>query len=256
MVAKRICMLVLAAAAVFGGCGGKTDTPVVAPDGVSPQLQAVLSYMEGQMASCSIPGGAIAVVRQGKLAEEAGFGVKDGSTPVSPSTLFQTAALSKLVVGATALRLVEQGKLDTSRPVTDYVSLSLAPGFDPGGITMGHLLAHTSGLPDVDTSVLSCPVGAGQLGAWFGATGRPALWTPPGAVWDYSQRGYAVAGWVIENASSQPFEDAVAARVFTPAGMTTATYDPSVVRSGGDYALGHEIRSGRRPRRGGAAGRL
>jgi CubicO group peptidase (beta-lactamase class C family) len=163
-----------------------------------------------------------------------------GGAPVAPSTLFQTAALSKVVVGATALRLVEQGKLDTTRPVTDYVPLSLAPGFDPGGITVANLLAHTSGLPDLDTSQ-ACPVGAGQLGAWFGAAQPPVLWAPPGAVWDYSQRGYAAVGWTIESASSQAFEDAVASRVFGPAGMTTATYEPSVVASRGDYALGHEV---------------
>jgi CubicO group peptidase (beta-lactamase class C family) len=247
MARKNMCTLTLAAAALatFAGCGGKTGSagsPVVAPGGVSANLQSVLTYVEGQMQECSIPGGSIAVVVNGKLTDQAGFGVKDtGGAPVDPSTIFQTAALSKVVVGVTALRLVEQGELDTTTPVTDYVPLTLATGFDASSVTVANLLAHTSGLPDLDTSDLSCAVGPGQLGAFFaGDTGVP-LWAPPGAVWDYSQRGYAAAGWVIENASSQPFESAVAARVFGPAGMTTATYDPSVVMGSGDFALGHEV---------------
>jgi CubicO group peptidase (beta-lactamase class C family) len=226
----------------LGGCGGKTDYPIVAPDGESPSLQSVLAFVEQQTLQCSIPGGAIAVVQNGKIVDQAGFGFKDpGGAPVDPTTLFLSTSLSKVVVGATALALVEEGKLDTSRPVTQYAPLTLAPGFDPSTITVGQLLAHTSGLPDLDASNLSCAVGPGQLGAWLAHNAQEPLWTPPGTVWDYSQRGYAAAGWVIESVSSQAFEDAVAQRVFRPAGMTTATYDPSTVSANGNYATGHEV---------------
>jgi CubicO group peptidase (beta-lactamase class C family) len=230
--------------AALPGCGGKAEvaTPISAPGGVSPTLQGVLSTIEAQMATCSIPGGSIAIVQNGKLTESAGFGWKDtGGGVVEASTLFQTAALSKVVTAVATLRLAEQGKVDLSSPVTAYVPLTLAPGFDPSAITVADLLASTSGLPDFETEDTSCAVGPGQIGAWFAASGPQPLWAPPGAVWDYSQRGFAAAGWVVENASGQRFEDAVAARVFEPAGMTTATYEPSVVLSGDNYAWGHEI---------------
>jgi CubicO group peptidase (beta-lactamase class C family) len=235
------CLLALVATASLAGCEGKT-VDVVAPIGVSPTLQTVLSFVEGQMSTCSIPGGAIAVIQNGVLTDQAGFGARDDDgSPVDPSTLFFTAALSKLVDGVTALRLVEEGKFDTSQPVTRYVPLPLAPDFDPSSITVAELLADTAGLPDLNDSSLSCPVGPGEIGAWFAANAATPLWTPPGAVWNYSQRGMAAAGWAIEEASGQPFETAVASRVFAPAGMTTATYDPSVVTASGDYALGHEL---------------
>ncbi len=234
--------MALVASVAFAGCGGKVAAlPIVTPDGESPSLAPVLSFLEGQMAQCAIGGGAIAVVQNGKLTDQAGLGFRDtGGAQVDPATLFLTGALSKVVLGATALKLVEEGALDTSQAVTTYVPLSLAPGFDPTSITVAQLLAHTSGLPDVHGYV-PCPVGAGQLGAWFAANGSDPLWTPPGAVWNYSQRGYAAAGWVIEQTSSQRFEDAVAQRVFGPAGMTTATYEPGAVAANGDYALGHAV---------------
>jgi CubicO group peptidase (beta-lactamase class C family) len=203
----------------------------------------VLDFVAGQMKSCSIPGGAIAIVENGQFTESEGFGLEDtGGAAVSATTRFQTAALSKVVLGATALALVEKGELDLSQPVTRYAPLTLAEGFDPSSITVQELLTHTSGLPDANTDDMNCAVGPGQLAAWFASQPPQPLWSPPGVVWDYSQRGYMAAAWAIEGASSGRFEDAVSQRVFVPAGMTTATFEPSVVLAG-DYALGHTIDS-------------
>lgn len=238
-------LLATSAALAVAACGGKSAAPMpvttLGPT-ASPTLQASLATIEGQLASCSIPGGAIAVVQHGKLTEAAGFGVKDAEGDgVRPATLFQTASLSKVVVGAAMLGLAEQGKVRLDQPVTDLVALSLAPGFDPHAITVADLLTHTSGLPDFDTGTASCSVGPGAIGQWFADQSPTPLWSAPGAVWDFSQRGYAAAGWIVETASAQPFEAAVASRVFAPAGMTSATYEPAVVLASGDYALGHLI---------------
>ena len=226
----------------LSSCSGKVAPPDM-PAVADPRLQSVLSYVAGQLQQCSIPGGAIAIVENGQFTESVGFGLEDtGGAAVSATTRFQTAGMSKVVLGATALALVEKGKLDLSQPVTLYAPLTLAQGFDPSTVTVQSLLTHTSGLPDLDTDDLACPVGPGQLAAWFSAQPAQPLWSPPGAVWDYSQRGYVAAAWAIEGASSGQFEDAVASLVFGPAGMTTATYDPAVVLAG-DYALGHAINS-------------
>jgi CubicO group peptidase (beta-lactamase class C family) len=226
-----------------GGCGRVQEKATVTmPVVADPRLQAVLSYIAGEMSDCSIPGGAIAIVENGHVTESVGFGVEDTATngPVSATTRFETASLSKVVLGAAALRLVEEGRLDLGKPVTSYVPLTLAPGFDPSSITMTDLLTQTSGLPDARTDDITCGVGAGQLAAWFASQPAQPLWTPPGQVWDFSQRGYAAAGWVIEQASSQSLEDSVTQRVLGPGGMSTATYDPGVALAG-DHAVGHDI---------------
>ena len=226
----------------LSSCSGKVAPPEM-PTVADPRLQSVLSYVAGQMQRCSIPGGAIAIVENGQLTESVGFGQEDtGGTDVSATTRFQTAGLSKVVLGATALALVEKGKLDLSQPVTRYVPLTLAQGFDASTITVQELLTHTSGLPDLDTDDMSCAVGQGQLAAWFGAQPAQPLWSPPGQVWDYSQRGYSAAAWAIEGASAGRFEDAVAQLVFGPAQMTTATFEPDTVLAG-DYAVGHSVDS-------------
>jgi CubicO group peptidase (beta-lactamase class C family) len=228
----------------LAACGGKELTTITSPVPPSPNLEDVLQYIEGQMSSCSIPGGSIAVVVNGKLTDQAGFGVKDPVTgaPVTPASLFQVGGMSRLVLGAAVLASVDRGELDLSHPITDYVPLRLAAGFDPSTVPLGDFVLDTAGLPDLDTEGLSCPVGSSALASWFQSDDAEPLWTPPGSVWDYSRRGQAVAGWALGAASSKPFEDVVASRVFGPAGMTTATYDPSVVALR-DHATGHTIDS-------------
>ena len=211
-------------------CGGRViDDPVTANGKPpSPNLEAVLQYIQGQMASCTIPGAAVAVVQNGKLVDAAGVGVRGtGMTePVTPSTLFLFGGSSEPIVGLTALALAQEGKLDFSRPVTDYVPLKLAPGFDPTSISLDQVLLGTAGLPEFHSSNYAC--GPGDIGSWFAANANLPLWSPPGAVSNFSHLGDGLVGWVIERASSESFADAAAARVLAPAGMTTAPYAPAV----------------------------
>ncbi len=224
----------------LAACNGKEAPIITSPGPLSPNLETVLGFIESQMSSCSIPGGSIAVVQNGKLTDQAGFGLTDPNAghPVTPGTLFQTAGMSQVVLEAAVLATVDQGKLDLSQPITTYVPLELAKGFESSTVSLQELLLDTSGIPDLETQALSCAVGPDALAAWFASDDAEPLWTPPGTVWNYSRRAHAVAAWALGAVSSQPFEDAVASRVFGPAGMKTATYDPSIVLAG-DHAIGH-----------------
>jgi len=215
-------------------------------EAADPRFADVLGYMQRQMAAARVPGGSIAVVVNGKLAFEAGLGVERSGefTAVSSTTLFRAASLSKPILAATALRLVEMGVLELSLPITTYLpSFRLMPPFDAGTVSGQELLDHTAGIPDFDVSQ-NCPVGPGAMEEWFLTAGRGELWTPPGQVWNYSNQGYALAGWMIESAAGMAYEDAVASLVFGPAGMTTATFDPAVAMVE-DHADGHAVQGGK-----------
>ena len=215
-------------------------------EAADPRFADVLAYMQRQMAAGSVPGGSIAVVVDGKLAFQAGVGVERSGelTPVSSTTLFRAASLSKPVLAVAALRLVETGALDLSQPITTYMpSFRLQPPFDAGDISGQQLLDHTAGIPDFDVS-RSCPVGPGAMEQWFLTAGRGELWPPPGEVYGYSNQGYALAGWMIESAAGMPYEDVVTSLVFRPAGMTTATFDPEVAMAE-DHADGHAVQRGK-----------
>lgn len=216
-------------------------------EAADPRFAAVISYLQQQMNDNGIPGAAIGVVENGMLAFQAGVGVKEAGQPdtVQPSTLFRVASLSKMVLAATAMKLVEQGKLDLGEPVTDYIPFTLAPPFDPSTISLHALLTHTSGVPDMDPAI-QCPVGLGQEAAWFAANPPAPLWAPPGAIFDYSNTGYALMGWVIESVTGETYDQAATDLILGLAGMTTATFDPAVAETA-DHAVGLNNPSGALP---------
>jgi CubicO group peptidase (beta-lactamase class C family) len=215
----------------------QTPPPVLATGSSDdPRFAAVVAYMQQQMEDHDIPGGAIAVIDHGQLFAAAGVGTKreGDDDQVTPKTLFRVASLSKLVTAATAMSLTETGQLALDQPVTAYAPLGLAAGFDPASISIASLLDHTSGVPDI-TAATVCSV---DRSTWFAQNAMEPLWAQPGAVWNYSNRGFGVAGWAIEGAAGEPYETVAAERVLGPAGMTTATFDVAAARAS-DHAVGH-----------------
>jgi CubicO group peptidase (beta-lactamase class C family) len=118
------------------------------------------------------------------------------------------------------------------------VPLKLASGFDPTAITLDQVLLATAGLPEFHSTTYAC--GPGTIGSWFSGQPNLPLWSPPGAVCNFSHLGDGLVGWVVEAVTSQTFPEATAQRVLGPAGMKTATYDPSVAMAG-DHAIGQKV---------------
>src|SRR5678815_4081309 len=148
-------------AASFSAC----DKQPVAPSGTTPPQQEIPitgAAMPGMgsfeqsvsdvMQKYSIPGGAIAVVRDGKLIYARGFGYADveNKTPVEPDALFRIASVSKPITSAAVMTLVQDGKLKLDDHVAPLIyDLTPAPGatVDPRWdlITIRNLLDHTGG---------------------------------------------------------------------------------------------------------------
>jgi CubicO group peptidase (beta-lactamase class C family) len=231
----------------LGPADGAT-APDLAPPGPTPAEQMAFDQLvqltRGELQQSGVPGASIAVVLRGDVILTAGVGKRDAAAPdpVTTATRFRVASLSKMIVAAAAMSVVDEGKLDLHAPITDYVPwFQLAGGFDARQITMHHLLTHTAGFP--------CDMfpfcGAGTRGdkqQWFAANPQP-LWAPPGAVFDYSNYGYALAAVVAVTAAGADqadFETFVHDRVFARAGMADATYDSALVDAG-DFAVGHVL---------------
>jgi CubicO group peptidase (beta-lactamase class C family) len=185
-----------------------------------------------------VPGAAVAVVANGELVYQQGFGFKDlaHTVPVAPDTLFGVGSVTKMLVATAALTLVEEGKLDLDAPINQYIpSFSVTSG-DPSAIHVRHLLSHTSGLPDIDAELGSC---SQDLTQWFADEAhRAPILSTPGMLWNYSGRGYMLAGLALEELSGESFEDAMRHRVFEPAGMGQTTFDPQIAKER-DHSFGH-----------------
>jgi CubicO group peptidase (beta-lactamase class C family) len=150
--------------------------------------------------------------------------------------------MSKMIVAATAMSLVDQQKLDLNAPITQYLPwFALANGYDASTITTSLLLSHSSGFP-CDTIGICDSETSGDRKTFFVNYPQP-LWAPPGATYDYSNTGFALAAAVVEAAAGSPegsYEQLAHDRVFTPAGMTTATYDATAVQNG-EHAIGYDL---------------
>lgn len=208
------------------------------------RFQNLIDRAAALMSELQIPGAAIGVLHEGKV-ETAGLGVTSlpNPLPVTPETLFQIGSISKTFLGTAVMRLAAQGRLDLDAPVRSYL-----PGLrlrDPGaqaGVTMRHLLNHTSG----------------WVGDYFDDLGpgddalrrmveerMPELeqTTPLGATFSYNNAGFYLAGRVIELVTGMPFEAAMAELVFRPLGLENSLFDPAEVMLR-RFACGHIVRDG------------
>jgi CubicO group peptidase (beta-lactamase class C family) len=205
----------------------------------------LMSDTQGFLTHAGAPGASIAVVLHGKIAFTAGLGTRNVAkkTPVTTSTLFRVGSMSKMIVAATAMTLVEQGKLDLNAPITKYIPwFKLANGYDASQLTTSLLLSHSSGFPCDTVAIcqLQPVAGNGPRQGFFVANPQP-LWDPPGAVFDYSNAGFALAASVIEGAAGATdgaYETLAHDRVFVPANMTTATFDGKAAVAA-DHATGY-----------------
>ena len=99
----------------------------------------------------NVPGISIAVINDGKIEWARGYGLADVAEdrPVSPTTLFQAASISKPVAAAAALTLVEEGRLELDRNVNDWLVSWRVPDNEhtaKAPVTLRRLVTHSAGL--------------------------------------------------------------------------------------------------------------
>lgn len=150
-----------------------------------------------------VPGAVVGVLDGAGGAEVVATGTRgEGRGPVAEDTVFAAASLTKPVVAASALALVEAGVLELDRPVVSYgVAPAVADDERASAITARTLLAHTSGLLN------------------WREDGPLVLRWAPGDRWGYSGEGYAHLRQVIEHVAGVGLEDHLAATVLGPLGM-------------------------------------
>ena len=172
--------------------------------------QRLDEYVARHMAEMGLPGLTLAIANRDGLLRTSQYGFADvkAGIKVSPDTLFEIGSISKSFVAMTVLQLVEEGKLDLNKPVTEYLPwLKIESKFAP--FTTHHLLSHTAGLSGVPLllRVAFTPLRVG---------------TEPGTHWVYANIGYDLLGLLIEAVDKRPFADAIQQRVFKPLAMNSS----------------------------------
>jgi CubicO group peptidase (beta-lactamase class C family) len=201
-------------------------------------IEEILNALESEVAEAHAPGAAIAIICDGALVLAEGVGLvhADLSDPVTSSTRFQIASATKMFTAAAALTMAEEGLLPLETEVEQVLPHinGSAPFKQPA--TLHHLLSHSAGYPtwfsDGDWSSY-------VLAEFFANNAEYDLWSPPGALYNYSNLGFSLAGLMLEEVDGRTFAELVEARVFAPAGMSTASMHADQVAAEGDFAYGH-----------------
>lgn len=204
--------------------------------------------VEARMARWKVPGVSVTVVDDGKIVWARGYGVvAAGETgPVTASTRFQAASISKPVAAAAAMSLVQDGKLTLDGDVNAVLrswKLPASAFTADRPLTLKDLLSHTGG-----TTVHGFPGYAEgapvptlvQVLKGEAPANTPAVVSEarPGERWKYSGGGYEIVQLMIEDITGETFGQVVRERVLAPIGMTASGYR---LTPPGSYALGHGV---------------
>jgi len=187
---------------------------------LQPLLEQFVQWQE-------IPGLAIGVVENNRLAYAHAFGVKQLGAPAYPLTtrsLFHMASITKPFVATAIMQLVERGAVDLDAPVVKYLPYFRIADDRSNQITVRQMVTHTSGMPDVDDYEWDKPQDDdGALERYVRSLTDQKLLFAPGERVQYSNMAFEVLGDVIAKASGESFDDYVQRHILDPLRMTDST---------------------------------
>lgn len=181
-------------------------------------------------------GAAVAIISGDKTIFAKGFGAANAETNHAPTadTLFQIGSITKTFTALAILSFAEEGKIRLDAPIGDYAK-NLSPKLSK--VTLAQLLSHTAGILDepdeyggADETMM-----ATYLRSWTDDYGL----FEPGQVFSYSNSGFALAGFTLQEAAGKPYVDLMNERVFARLGMTRTTFRPTVAMTY-PLAVGHK----------------
>jgi CubicO group peptidase (beta-lactamase class C family) len=212
-----------------------------------PALAGFDAQMKTFMQARGITAGQLAVTYKGRLVLARGYST-ESTLAVQPTSLFRVASLSKSFTSAAILKLVQDGKLTMTTPVTSILGITPATGLtrDPrwSSITMWRLLQHlggwdrdVSGDPNFKDATISRTLGVPlelRHADVIKYMAGQKLDFAPGSKAAYSNFGYLLAGRVIEKVSGLSYAAYVQQKLLTPLRIKRMALGWSVAKHTGE----------------------
>jgi len=225
------------------------SAPVAAPPTGVPELTKtdVDTWLDGfipyAIHSGDVAGAEVVVVKDGKILTERGFGFADVAKriPVDPErTLFRPGSVSKLFAWTAVMQQVEAGKLDLDADVDRYLDFTISPR-DGKPVTLRNLLTHTAGFEETSKDIMFYDTHhLMPLGTYLKQR-LPRRIYAPGTTPAYSNYGAALAGYIVERVSHEPFDAYIERHILAPLGMNNSTFrQPLPPRLAATMSRGYE----------------
>ena len=193
------------------------------------RADSVDDYIQQQMAEHRIPGVALTIIQAGQPIKTAAYGFADleHRVPVSEETVFEIGSVTKQLTSGGILLLQQEGKLSIDDKISKHIGDIPAPWTN---ITVRHLLTHTSGIKSyTGLSGFELTKRLTQKQFLEAFRDRPLNFVP-GESWNYSNTGYSLLGYIIENVSGRSYWDFMHAKLFGPLKMNATTNrEPTVL---------------------------
>lgn len=209
--------------ALFSAASAQTGQGTPGDQSSNKSLNSKVDQVFAEFDKPDSPGCALAVIKEGQIIYKRGYGMSnlEYDIPISPSSIFHIASISKEFTAMSIVMLANQGKLSLDDDVRKYI-----PEVPDLGerITIRHLIHHTSGLRD-QWSLL-------RLAGWRGddvitegdilelVSRQKALNFKPGEEHLYSNTGYTLLAIIVKRVSGQSLREFADANIFKPLGMT------------------------------------
>lgn len=187
-----------------------------------------------------LPGLAACVVKDGEVVWMKSFGWAniENQVPVTDSTVFLLASVSKIFTATALMQLHESGAFELSEAINDYLPFEVkVPNFENIPITFQHLLTHTASLEDnwdvLETFYVDgdSPVALGDcLENYFATSGNDYdasanfYNATPGTQNNYTNMGAALIGYLAEVIAGKPFDQFCDEEIFEPLCMNTTAW--------------------------------
>ena len=217
------------------------------PEHLSGLRDFVDGVMAQQIASHELAGATFAVVHDGDMLFSEGYGFADieAGVAVDPAqTLFRPGSVSKLFTWTALMQQVEAGRVSLDADVNTYLDFEIPP-FERAPVRVVDLMSHSPGMSDVSGITAPTVEELTPYDLWIKENVPDRLWAP-GVEAAYSNYGTALAGYIVERVSGEPFADYVERHVFAPLGMTSTSFrEPLPDALQARMARGYELENGR-----------
>lgn len=202
-----------------------------------PALVAKVDQIMRDYAAADAPGASVLVLRDGKIVLRKSYGLANVEEGVAatPSTHYRLASVTKQFTAAAILLLAERKQLTFDDRVRQHL-----PALPQDGVTIRHLLTHTSGIIDYEDVI---PDGASEqlkdADVLRLLESQRSTYFEPGTAYRYSNSGYALLALIVEKVSGQSFAAFLREHLVRPIGMKTAVAHEEGVSVVPDRAYGY-----------------
>ncbi len=227
---RILAALTVSTSLLVSGCSSTDEPSTVEPTTTTPSSGTIKTDDVQAALDALVDAGSVAAVAQVRDGEDswsgaAGLVERDGTEAASAEDPVRIASVTKAMVAAVVLQLVDEGKLELDQQVDE-----LLPGVLPKPVTVRQLLDHTSGVPDYFTGFDSAEQIAAR--ATDAVTDDELIdravsmpWTSePGQEFGYANTNYVLLGQIVADLDGKSIGQSLQDRIFDPLEMADSTY--------------------------------